>query len=62
MRNSYPAGGFGGRNIDGMWQAMEELRSRFEKRVGHPRGPGRSAGGGAGPARGAADARLPDHP
>ena len=34
MRNSYPAGGFGGSNIDGMWQAVEELRSRFEKRSG----------------------------
>lgn len=32
MRNSYPAGGFGGPNIDSMWQAVEELRSRFEKR------------------------------
>lgn len=34
MRNSYPASGFGGPNIDGMWQAVEELRSRFEKRSG----------------------------
>ena len=31
MRGSFPAGGFGGNNIDGMWQAVEELRSRFEK-------------------------------
>jgi len=34
MRGSYPAAGFGGSNIDGMWQAVEELRSRFEKRAG----------------------------
>ena len=34
MHNSYPAGGFGGPNIEGMWQAVEELRSRFEKRSG----------------------------
>ena len=31
MRGSFPAGGFGGNNIDAMWQAVEELRSRFEK-------------------------------
>jgi hypothetical protein len=40
MRNSYPAGGFGGPNIDGMWQAVEELRSRFEKRAGTRAGRG----------------------
>ena len=40
MRNSYPAGGFGGNNIDGMWQAVEELRSRFEKRAGTRAGRG----------------------
>ncbi|WP_354247344.1 PadR family transcriptional regulator [Arthrobacter sp. UYEF20] len=40
MRNSYPAGGFGGPNIDGMWQAVEELRSRFEKRSGTRAGRG----------------------
>ncbi|CAM3067493.1 Transcriptional regulator YqjI [Arthrobacter ulcerisalmonis] len=35
MRSSFPAGGFtGGPNIDGMWQAVENLRSQFEKRVG----------------------------
>jgi DNA-binding PadR family transcriptional regulator len=34
MRASYPAGGFGGNSIDGIWQAVEELRSRFEKRGG----------------------------
>lgn len=32
MHNSYPAGGFGGPGFDGVWQAVEELRSRFEKR------------------------------
>ena len=40
MRNSYPAGGFGTPNIDGMWQAVEELRSRFEKRSGTRAGRG----------------------
>jgi DNA-binding PadR family transcriptional regulator len=40
MRGSYPAGGFGGNNIDGMWQAVEELRSRFEKRAGTRAGKG----------------------
>ena len=40
MRGAYPAGGFGGNNIDGMWQAVEELRSRFEKRVGTRAGKG----------------------
>jgi DNA-binding PadR family transcriptional regulator len=40
MRNSYPAGGFGGPNIDGMWQAVEEFRSRFEKRSGARAGRG----------------------
>lgn len=40
MRNSFPAGGFGGPNIDGMWQAVEELRSRFEKRSGTRAGRG----------------------
>lgn len=40
MRSSYPAGGFGGNNIDGMWQAVEELRSRFEKRSGTRAGRG----------------------
>jgi DNA-binding HxlR family transcriptional regulator len=32
MGNSFPAGAFGGYNIDGVWEAVEELRSRFEKR------------------------------
>jgi DNA-binding PadR family transcriptional regulator len=40
MRGSYPAGGFGGNNIEGMWQAVEELRSRFEKRAGTRAGKG----------------------
>ena len=62
MRGSYPAGGFGGsNNMDGMWQAVEELRSNFEKAPA-PRRPRRRPRRGAGPARRAADARLPDHP
>jgi len=40
MRASHPAGGFGGNNLDGMWQAVEELRSRFEKRAGTRAGKG----------------------
>lgn len=40
MRASHPAGGFGGNNLDGMWQAVEELRSRFDKRVGTRAGKG----------------------
>jgi DNA-binding PadR family transcriptional regulator len=40
MRGSYPAAGSGGSNIDGMWQAVEELRSRFEKRAGTRAGKG----------------------
>ncbi|TNB72089.1 PadR family transcriptional regulator [Arthrobacter sp. BB-1] len=40
MRGPYPSGGFGGSNIDGMWQAVEELRSRFEKRAGTRAGKG----------------------
>ncbi|MFP5313504.1 MAG: PadR family transcriptional regulator [Actinomycetes bacterium] len=40
MRASYSAGGFGGSNLDGMWQAVEELRSRFEKRAGTRAGKG----------------------
>lgn len=34
MHNSFPAGGFFGNNMDGMWQTVEELRSRFEKPSG----------------------------
>ena len=40
MRASYPTGGFGAGNFDGMWQAVEELRSRFEKRAGTRAGKG----------------------
>lgn len=39
MRASSPAGGYGG-NLDGMWQAVEELRSRFDKRMGTRAGKG----------------------
>ena len=31
MGNSYPTGGFNASNMDGIWQAMEQFRSRFEK-------------------------------
>ena len=40
MRNSYPMGGFGAPSFDGMWQAVEDLRSRFEKRTGSRAGRG----------------------
>ncbi|MGO2540042.1 MAG: PadR family transcriptional regulator [Specibacter sp.] len=40
MHNSFPAGGFMGNNLDGMWQAVEEFRSRFEKRAGTRAGRG----------------------
>lgn len=40
MRNSYPAGGFAGPSIDGVWRAVEELRSRFEKSSGTRAGKG----------------------
>ncbi|MCU1446737.1 PadR family transcriptional regulator [Cryobacterium sp.] len=41
MGGSFPTGGFGGGSpADGMWQAMEQLRSRFEKRVGTRMGRG----------------------
>lgn len=40
MRSSFPAGGFGGNNLDGVWQAVDELRSRFEKRTGTRAGRG----------------------
>ena len=32
MNNSFPAGAFMGNGFDGMLQAVEELRNRFEKR------------------------------
>ncbi|MDQ4489620.1 PadR family transcriptional regulator [Sinomonas sp. ASV486] len=40
MRNSFPAGKFGAPRIDGIFQAVEELRSRFEKRSGTRAGQG----------------------
>lgn len=40
MHNSFPASGFMGNNLDGMWQAVEEFRSRFEKRSGTRAGRG----------------------
>ncbi|MBC7724247.1 MAG: PadR family transcriptional regulator [Burkholderiaceae bacterium] len=41
MGNSFPAGGFGkGNNMDGMWQVMEEMRSRFDKQTGTRAGRG----------------------
>jgi hypothetical protein len=44
MGGSFPAGGFDIGNIgnyaDGMWQAMDQLRSNFEKRVGSRMGRG----------------------
>ncbi|WP_025156861.1 PadR family transcriptional regulator [Leifsonia aquatica] len=38
--NSFPAGGFGVGGPEGMWQAFEQLRSTFEKRVGTRMGRG----------------------
>ncbi|MEO6530782.1 MAG: PadR family transcriptional regulator [Specibacter sp.] len=40
MHNSFPPGGFFGNNMDGMWQAVEEFRSRFEKPSGTRAGRG----------------------
>ena len=41
MTGSYSARGFGaGGNVDGMWQAMEQMRSGFEKRGGSRAGRG----------------------
>lgn len=40
MHNSFPASGFMGNNLDGMWQTVEEFRSRFEKRSGTRAGRG----------------------
>ncbi|QIM16048.1 PadR family transcriptional regulator [Leucobacter insecticola] len=35
MSNSFPTGGFGaGVHTDSMWQALDQLRARFEKRAG----------------------------
>lgn len=33
MRTSYQSESFGSSNIDGMWQAVEDLRSKFAKRT-----------------------------
>src|ERR1700712_4944629 len=41
MSNSFPTGGFGARmDPDAMWQAFEQLRSTFEKKVGSRMGRG----------------------
>jgi DNA-binding PadR family transcriptional regulator len=41
MGTSFPTSGFGsGMNADGMWQAMDQLRAKFEKRVGGRMGRG----------------------
>jgi DNA-binding PadR family transcriptional regulator len=41
MHGSYPAYGFGGsNNMDGLWQAVDELRSRFGKPAGTRAGKG----------------------
>ncbi|WP_431279905.1 PadR family transcriptional regulator [Leifsonia poae] len=41
MSGSFPAGGFGaGMTADSIWEAMEQLRSTFEKRVGTRMGRG----------------------
>ena len=41
MGGSFPTGGFGSsKNMEGMWQAMEQLRSRFEKQTGSRAGRG----------------------
>lgn len=40
MNNSFPAGGFMGNNFDGVWQTVEDFRSRFEKRSGTRAGRG----------------------
>ncbi|MFC5929702.1 PadR family transcriptional regulator [Cryobacterium melibiosiphilum] len=34
MGNTFTTGGFNAGNIDGIWQAMEQFRSRFEKQSG----------------------------
>lgn len=40
MRTSYQADGLGNGNIDGMWQAVEDLRVKFGKRAGARAGRG----------------------
>lgn len=34
MGSSFPTGGFNAGSIDGIWQAMDQFRSRFEKQAG----------------------------
>jgi hypothetical protein len=40
MSTSFPTGGFGRMDPDAMWQAFEQLRSTFEKKVGSRMGRG----------------------
>ncbi|MFP3464616.1 PadR family transcriptional regulator [Leifsonia sp. SIMBA_070] len=40
MSTSFPTGGFGRMDPDSMWQAFEQLRSTFEKKVGPRMGRG----------------------
>ncbi|BCW19331.1 hypothetical protein NtRootA9_20390 [Arthrobacter sp. NtRootA9] len=40
MRGSYPNHGFGSNNMEGLWQAIEDFRSRFEKPEGTRAGKG----------------------
>ena len=40
MGNSFPTSGFNAGNMDGIWQAMEQFRSRFEKQTGTRAGRG----------------------
>lgn len=40
MNSSFPTGGFMGNNFDGVWQAVEDFRSKFEKRSGTRAGRG----------------------
>ncbi|MBT2247745.1 PadR family transcriptional regulator [Arthrobacter sp. BHU FT2] len=40
MRGSYPNHGFGNNNMEGLWQAIEDFRSRFEKPEGTRAGKG----------------------
>lgn len=40
MSNSFPAGGFGAVNADGVFQFMDQLRSNFERRAGTRMGRG----------------------
>ena len=40
MGSSFPTGGLNAGNIDGIWQAMEQLRSKFEKQTGTRAGRG----------------------